>query len=189
MNRKTILMAVILVLVMALAVGCDHDGSRKEETSGTSQGTENPGDQTGDGDLDGVEGVEDSIFDDENLLENDTSAGDENPPQNNTSSGEQNVDDDKDDEKTENPSGPVTNPGTDTTPPVTDDTTEQDGEMTYEKFMALTPTEQREYQESFNDIDAFFQWYNAAKEKYEKEHPSIEVDGPIDMEQIAGGNG
>ena len=54
-------------------------------------------------------------------------------------------------------------------------------DMTYAAFTALTPEEQRLYQESFNDLDAFFEWYNAAKEQYEKENPPIDIDGPIDL--------
>jgi len=40
--------------------------------------------------------------------------------------------------------------------------------------------------ESFDDIEEFFEWYNKAKEKYEKDHPSIEIDGgSIDLDKIA----
>ena len=57
-------------------------------------------------------------------------------------------------------------------------------DMTYEAFTALTPEEQRLYQESFGDLDAFFAWYTAAKDKYEKENPPIEIDGPIDLGKV-----
>ena len=57
-------------------------------------------------------------------------------------------------------------------------------EMTYEAFVALSPAEQRLYQESFTDLEAFFEWYNAAKEKYEKENPPIDIDGPIDLDKV-----
>lgn len=186
MNKKTILLAVILLLVVALivvAVVLLNPGKNGEEqTPGTA---DNAGGSTnkGDGDeVDGIAGVEDSIFDDEN------------PPQDDTSAGQQGNTADDDDEQTgsSEPSDSTTTPGTDsdTTPPVTDDTPDEDEGMTYEKFSSMEPAKQREYQESFKDIDAFFEWYNAAKEKYEKEHPSIEVgDGSVDLEQIAGGNG
>lgn len=49
--------------------------------------------------------------------------------------------------------------------------------MTYEAFMALSGKEQQAYQESFTSIQAFFDWYNAAKETYEKENPPIYVGG------------
>lgn len=54
--------------------------------------------------------------------------------------------------------------------------------------MAMDGTEQEKYMNSFGDIDAFFNWYNDAKETYEKENPSIEIgNGPIDMEEIING--
>lgn len=65
---------------------------------------------------------------------------------------------------------------------------EEDGKVTYEEFMAMDGTEQEKYMNSFGDIDAFFNWYNDAKEIYEKENPSIEIgNGPIDMEEIING--
>lgn len=57
--------------------------------------------------------------------------------------------------------------------------------LTYTEFHDMTPGKQQTYMESFNDIDAFFAWYNSAKESYEKENPPIEVDGgSIDMGEI-----
>lgn len=70
----------------------------------------------------------------------------------------------------------ITSPSTGATAPTT-----PPEKMTYEEFIELTPEEQRLYQESFNDLDAFFAWYSAAKEKYEKENPPIDIDGPIDL--------
>lgn len=54
--------------------------------------------------------------------------------------------------------------------------------MDYEQFTALSGAEQREYMESFESIDAFFAWYNAAREQYQKDHPSMDVgDGEFDF--------
>ena len=62
-----------------------------------------------------------------------------------------------------------------------------EGEIDYEAFMALEPAAQRAYMESFESVDAFFKWYNAAKEAYEQAHPSIDVgDGVIDLEDLFG---
>jgi len=62
----------------------------------------------------------------------------------------------------------------------------EDGKMTYEQFHAMDPANQQAYMESFDDIEEFFEWYNKAKEKYEKDHPSIEIDGgSIDLDKIA----
>ena len=60
--------------------------------------------------------------------------------------------------------------------------------MTYEQFHALSGAEQRAFQNSFADLDAFFTWYNTAKETYEKEHPSIEIggNGIVDMDDLLG---
>lgn len=61
-------------------------------------------------------------------------------------------------------------------------------ELDYEKFQNLSPTEQRVFTESFDSIELFFEWYNEEKEKYEKEHPPIEVDGTtINLDEIVNG--
>ena len=63
------------------------------------------------------------------------------------------------------------------------------GEMTYEEFVALSPADQRRYQDSFGKddagLEAFFDWYIAAKEKYEQENPVYDVgDGVIDLGKL-----
>ena len=82
----------------------------------------------------------------------------------------------------------------DTSLPTTQPSTSPSGpntSLTYEQFQALTGAEQRAYQESFENLDVFFEWYNAAKETYEKENPPIEIgpDGDVDLDDLAGGNG
>ena len=67
----------------------------------------------------------------------------------------------------------TTNPATQTTKP----SAKPEESMTYEQFQAMTGAEQRAFQDSFESLDAFFAWYNAAKEAYEKENPSIEIGG------------
>ena len=54
----------------------------------------------------------------------------------------------------------------------------------------MSGAEQQEYMMSFSSIEAFFEWFNAAKAKYDAEHPSIEIggDGSIDLGDIIGGN-
>ena len=62
-----------------------------------------------------------------------------------------------------------------------------EGEIDYETFLAMEPAQQRAYMESFESMEDFFIWYNAAKEAYELEHPSIDVgDGVIDLEDLFG---
>lgn len=62
-------------------------------------------------------------------------------------------------------------------------------EMDYEKFQNLTPSEQQSFVESFDSMDEFFDWYNAAREAYEQDNAPIEVDGPIDIGAIIEGEG
>ncbi len=53
----------------------------------------------------------------------------------------------------------------------------------------MSPNEQMQYMESFSSVEAFFSWYNAAKDAYGKANPSIEIggDGSVDLDQILGG--
>lgn len=70
---------------------------------------------------------------------------------------------------------PVTQPSTQATQPSS--APKDPAKMDYETFRAMTGAEQRAFQESFESIEAFFAWYNAAKEAYEKENPPIEIGG------------
>ena len=72
-----------------------------------------------------------------------------------------------------------------TTPP-SDDTAKLSAE--YEAFCAMTGAEKKAYQNSFETIDAFFEWYDAAMEAYNKEHPPTEIgsDGTINMDGLTG---
>lgn len=83
------------------------------------------------------------------------------------------------------PSVPVESEPEVTAPEVIDP---EDGEMTYRKFHDMTPSQQQAYVESFESLDAFFLWYSAAQEQYEKENPPIIIDGngQIDLGAIAG---
>lgn len=92
-------------------------------------------------------GLEDSIFDD------DTTAGQQNQSPTDATQGQ------------ETPSSPT----------VTHDSNVQS--LDYESFRALTPAQQREYQESFPSMDAFFEWYNAAYEAYKEDNPPTIIDG------------
>lgn len=55
----------------------------------------------------------------------------------------------------------------------------------FEWFQNLTPSEQKTYMETFADVDAFFVWYNAAKEENDRLNPPIDVgNGIIDISKI-----
>ena len=61
-------------------------------------------------------------------------------------------------------------------------------EVTYEIYQAMTGEEQMVFMDSFESMDAFFAWYNAAKEEYEAKQIEIDGTAPIDMSEIVGGN-
>lgn len=80
-----------------------------------------------------------------------------------------------------------TEPTQPTEPAQTEPVQIPEGEIDYETFTAMDPALQRAYMESFENLDAFFEWYNAAKAAYEQAHPSIDVgDGVIDLEDLFG---
>lgn len=88
-----------------------------------------------------------------------------------------------------NASQPATQPSTQATQPSS--APNDPVAMDYQTFQSLTGAEQRAYQESFESLDAFFEWYNAAKEAYDKENPTIEIDGSgvVDMGTLPSNNG
>ncbi len=161
MYSKKLLCILTIILSLMFVFGC----SSKPTNSGDQQGQEVPAvstDPTKDTTvyIPADSSLGDSVFEDESRAptkaENNTAT---DPVEDSTDKPSDNTD----------PTSEATAPNT---PPE---------EMTYEAFIALTPEEQRLYQESFNDLDAFFEWYTAAKEKYEKENPPIDIDGPIDL--------
>ena len=80
-----------------------------------------------------------------------------------------------------------------TTKPSEDEKTEIDSSAEelsdYEAFQAMSAEEQQAFIATFEDMDAFFEWYNRVKEAYEAANPPIEIgDGDVDMGDIIGGN-
>ena len=72
-----------------------------------------------------------------------------------------------------------------TEPPVTDATSPVTGMLTYESYEAMTEEQQIAFMETFESIEAFFEWYNTAKAEYETQNPGIEIDdGIIDLDKI-----
>ena len=47
----------------------------------------------------------------------------------------------------------------------------------YEKYLLMSGDEQAKYAESFESMDAFFDWYKAAKKDYEAGNNNIEING------------
>lgn len=96
----------------------------------------------------------------------------------------------KDDELGKEETTPVkTTTSIETEPPVTDATSPVTGMLTYESYEAMTEAQQIAFMEEFEDIAAFFDWYNAAKAEYEAQNPAIEVgeEGIIDLDKIGNG--
>ena len=88
------------------------------------------------------------------------------------------LDPDKDPAKPETtnpqPTEPVTEPS-EPEPTKPTESNKPDLSMTYEEFQNLTPAQMRAFEESFESKDAFFEWYNAAKDAYEKANPPIDA--------------
>lgn len=58
----------------------------------------------------------------------------------------------------------------------------------YEQYNAMSGDEQIAFMESFDSVDAFVAWYNAAQAEYNASRPAIEVEGGvIDMSEIISG--
>ena len=76
-----------------------------------------------------------------------------------------------------------------TEPPVTDATSPVTGMLTYESYEAMNEAQQIEFMETFESVEAFFEWYNTAKTEYEDQNTAIEVGegGIIDLDKIGNG--
>ncbi len=59
---------------------------------------------------------------------------------------------------------------------------------TYEEYQAMTAETQKTFFEKFENVEAFFDWYNDAKAKYEKENAAIEIgNGEINLGDVLNG--
>ena len=78
---------------------------------------------------------------------------------------------------TEEPTQPTTTP---TVAP-------ESGKMDYDKYMSMSAQEQSNYMNSFESIDAFFAWYNAAKAEHDAQNNDIEIgNGSFDLGELEG---
>ena len=59
-------------------------------------------------------------------------------------------------------------------------------EVTYETYIGMSGDQQQAFIDQFASVEEFVKWYNASKEKYEAEHPDIEIGGDtvIDGSQL-----
>ena len=52
----------------------------------------------------------------------------------------------------------------------------------------MNSSEQQAFIKSFDSMDAFFKWYNAEKQKYDKENAGTELNGgSVDLGDLIGG--
>lgn len=63
------------------------------------------------------------------------------------------------------------------------------GTTEYEKYLAMSASQQEKFIKSFDSVVDFVNWYNDALDEYQKLHPDIEIDGgEIDLGDVFGGN-
>lgn len=56
----------------------------------------------------------------------------------------------------------------------------------YEQYENMSAAQQREFMESFDSVDAFFDWYNKAKDEHDAQHPDIEIgNGAVDLDKLS----
>lgn len=188
--KKNVTIAAVAVLVIILMIaliaftGKDAEEATAPELAATTEAVPTETEE------ETVPGVEDSIFDEEPDETKETAATEETKNSGQGSSTDTTLATEPEDPKPAEPK-----PTDPSEPEATTEATEPTETMPaptnlseYEKFQSLSPSEQQEYVESFPSIDEFFNWYNAAKEEYEKANPPIEVgSGTIDVSQIIGG--
>lgn len=61
-------------------------------------------------------------------------------------------------------------------------------EIGYMDYHNMSATEQKAFINTFESYDAFFDWLDAAKEKYEKEMVEIDGSTPVNAGDLVGGN-
>lgn len=178
MNRKliTLLMAALLVLTVT---ACHSNEIPSTEPSDETQESIRPG-------LVELEDPIDNPFSSEPTNNCDPTENTEPTADMNNSPTEG----DKDStEESTTPTEIEKDPTEDTVPP----TTESNGQgsmsanaQAYAAWLNMSGEQQQEFMNSFDSIEAFFAWLNAAKAEYEAQNPGIDVgDGNIDI----GGNG
>lgn len=156
MKKYTWLCAVICLLALLFAGCTGASGDIAQQTTDTTQGTTE----------EQIDGIEDSIFDDPTLnADQPTGKTDDTAP--------------------EDPTDEQGSEEQNTTEAATAPTVTEGQTLSYEQWLKLSPTEQRLYQESFSDIEAFYVWYDAAKKAYEAANPPIEIgSGSVDMSTL-----
>ena len=200
-QKLKIVMAVeLIVLVLLIAVCFRLKASifaDPQETQGTSQNSEpddtlpsdsTPGDTTPDDTVPGDSSPESTAPSQEGTVD---PSGDTEPTGDGTQPTEKPTKPtEKPTEPTEKPTEPTEKPTEPTEKPTepTQEPSQPAVSMDYETYIGLTSQEQKAYRETFEDISAFFDWYNAAKDEYESQQTEIDIgDGNVDLEDLMGG--
>lgn len=192
MRKRAI--ALLLAVVMLLCIGCGKKDSGGTEPVPTPENMEAPETQPQSETMPGTAKNEfDSDFDFDEPEETESPAteetGDrENEPEQ-TKPGENKPGSNKPGENKPEQTKPQETEPEETEPeePTTESTgaAEEADRVTYEEYNNMTPEEQVAFFQSFGSVEEFMAWYNQAKEEYEKEHGSIEIeDGNIDLGDI-----
>ena len=177
---KKFVMIVLLFALLLTACGKKQDPAIETEVP-TQPPTETSTEATTEPTVaESIPGVEDSIFDDEEIVTQATEATEPEETVATTTPTETKPSDTAEPTK---PSGSGTGNATEPTKP--QETKPATSE--YEKFQSMSATEQQKYMESFDSVDDFFAWYNKVKTEHEAANPPIDVgDGSIDLDQIIG---
>ena len=93
-------------------------------------------------------------------------------------------------ESTQSTTQPVPVPTDTPTEPTNAPTESDDGLLTYEEYLALSAADKRAYKESFEGVEDFFDWLNAAIKEHDEQKNSVDIsqDGSIDLDDIVNGS-
>ena len=168
MNKLLILLVALLVAVALCACGSSGDATQPNADPTENNVTTQPN-ATG------------------NAVTEPTSGTEVTDPEATTGDVENTQPDATEPSATEEPTEPTatttpTEPQVETTEPVATEPTTQ--KVTYEDYYyKFTAEEQLAFINSFESIEAFFEWNTAAKEEYENNMKPINPDGSIDLGQ------
>ena len=178
MHKKWSCLVLAVTFLLAILAGCKAPKlpeKAEDPTAGTQETLEN------------IPGVGENEFNHEDFVDSDSVTTDPTKESTDPSQPE------TDPTQSTDPSQPSTDPSQTTDPTESTDSTEptqpsEGSKITvYEWYESLSPEDQMAYYETFESMEAFVKWYNAAKAEYDKLHPPIESgDGNIDFGDIAG---
>ena len=169
--KKILCLVLALSLLAGLLMACNSEESAQVETD--------PGYK-----------LDDSIFDDNSGTQNDPvrpSEGNQDQVQFNPTQSQQDANSIQPTTGQQNTTAPNTE-GEQATEPTTPpaDSEEPDLVKEYEAWLAMTSAQKQAYQKSFSSYDAFFEWYNAARDAHKAANPPVEIgkDGTINMDDL-----